>query len=225
MKIIISVVASVTVGLILLILALSGWFFTLIVDLPLLLVMGFFMTYFIYRYLIKVPFLWPLRKFYPLLFPISIISLYFGGILPYFNLIAPEKVYFNLIPASFLGVSGNDFMWNGLILPLFGRIVPLNLIPTYHSIAFTIVAIEIWLAMPFILGLACLLGWSTALENAKPKEVWPVFLGILIGGVALFSFLVGAITILVHSQAIGLIFFNIIFLGLIILSRFKKPRR
>jgi hypothetical protein len=219
------IIASVFVGLILLTITLSGWFFTLIIDLPLLLVMGFFMTYFIYRYLIKVPFLWPLRKFYPLLFPISIIALYLGGILPYFNLIAPEKVYFNLIPSQFLGISGNDFMWNGLILPFLGRIVPLNLIPTYHSIAFTIVAIEIWLAMPFVLGFACLLGWSSALENAKPKEIWPVFLGVLLTGIVLFLILVGIATILAHSEILGLILFNFIFIGLIILSRFKKKLR
>lgn len=219
------IIASIAVGLILLTIALAGWFFTLIVDLPLLLVMGFFMTYFIYRYLIKIPFLWPLRKFYPLLFPISIISLYFGGILPYFNLIAPEKVYFNLIPVQFLGTSGNDFMWNGLILPLLGRIVPLSVIPTHHSVAFTIVAIEIWLAMPFVLGFACLLGWSSALENAKAKEIWPVCLGVLLAGIVLFFLLVGAATVLVHSEILGIILFNFVFIGLIVLSRYKKPRR
>lgn len=219
------IIGSVVVGLILLTIALSGWFFTLIVDLPLLLVMGFLMTYFIYRYLIKVQFLWPLRKLYPFLFPISIFSLYAGGILPYFNLITPEKVYFNLIPTQFLGTSGNDFMWNGLILPFLGRIVPLSVIPTYHSIAFTIVAIEIWLAMPFVLGFACILGWSSALENAKLREIWPVFLGVLIAGIILFLLLCGTVTVLVHSEVIGLILFTFIIVGLIVLSRYKKPKR
>lgn len=219
------IIISALVGLILLAIALSGWFFTLIIDLPLLLVMGFFMTYFIYRYLIKVKFLWPLRKLYPLLFPISILSLYLGGILPYFNLIAPEKVYFNLIPVQFLGLSGNDFMWNGLILPFLGRIVPLDIIPTYHNWAFTIVAIEIWIAMPFVLVYACMRGWSSALLNAKLKEIWPVCLGVFLAGIALFLLLIGAVTVLVRSEMIGLILFTFIIVGLIALTRYKKLKR
>lgn len=178
-----------------------GWFFTIIVDYSLLIILGYFMTYFIYRHVIKVKFLWRLRRFYPLLFVGSVLALWFGGVLPYFNLIEPSAVYFNLIPQHILGQTGNDFMWNGLILPFISRTVPLELIPTYKYWAFNVVAIVFWLGIIAVQGWACLQGFSDALLNTTWRKLWRKWLKMILLGIAVLIFMIGLTHLLVvfHS--------------------------
>lgn len=178
MKKLIAYGLQLTVFLTLILLALSGWFFTLIVDLSMLIVFGYSITFFIYRVLTRK---WKWMGVQALLLlPTNIIALWLGGVLPYFNVIRGENVYFNLIPSHFIGVNGNDFMWNGLILPWIGRIVPLDMLPTYQYPLFTVWAVIIWLAMPLVLGWASLRGFSHSLVDAPWYKIFfPEFFKML----------------------------------------------
>lgn len=157
-------IAGVLVAVALLLIALSGWFFTLLVDIPMLLVLGYAVTFFIYRV--------PARKwkfigvYAAFLFPINILMLWVGGVLPYLNLMTPEAVYFYVLPAKWLGISGNDFMWNGLTLPIIGRILPLESVPTYRHFLFNAYALLLWFCYPLALGLASLRAYAHSLVNA-----------------------------------------------------------
>lgn len=178
-----------------------GWFFTILVDYTLLIVLGYFMTYVIYRHIIKVKFLWRLRRLYPLLFVASVLALWFGGVMPYFNLMEPSAVYLGLVPAEILGQTGNDFMWNGLILPFIDRTVPLELTPTYQYLWFNVLAILFWLGIPLVQGWACLQAFSDALLNTTWRVLWRKWLKIILLGIAVFIFMVGLTHLLVvfHS--------------------------
>ncbi len=183
----------------LLIICCSTWFFTIIVDYSLLIVLGYFMTYFIYRYLAKVKSLWRLRKLFPLLFVGSVVALWLGGIMPYLNLMEPTAVYFGLIPQHVLGQSGNDFMWNGLVLPLIGRTVPLELIPTYQYFWFNVVAVLFWIGIPIVMGWACLKAFAHAMLNVSifSWRLWREWLKMILIAVAVFIFMVGLVRVLV----------------------------
>lgn len=80
-------------------------------------------------------------------FPLTLLLMWVGGLMPYFNLIYPPDVYFGIFPESVVGVLGNDFMWNGFLLAFRGaRLVPLELIPTYKYFIFNIYAVLYWLS-------------------------------------------------------------------------------
>ena len=99
----------------------------------------------------------------PISIPITIIAMWIGGTLPYFNLIPAESVYAGLFPAGWLGVNGNDFMWNGFLFPLgIGRIVPLTLQPTHQFALFNIYAVVYWLSLPIVMLLAIAKGRHSA---------------------------------------------------------------
>jgi hypothetical protein len=102
------------------------------------------------------------RVIFVALAPLSIFSIWYGGVVTYWRLAPAGSVYFDLIPLSAIGMTdGNDFMWNGFLLPLIGhRIVPLNLIPT--SGAFTAWGIFLWLSQPIAFGWAVLKGNADA---------------------------------------------------------------
>src|SRR3989344_1686820 len=103
---------------------------TLMVDPSMLIVLGYATTFFLYRVIVRK---WKSLGVYAVfLLPANIIVLWIGGVLPYFNLMPPEAVYFGLVPKEWLGNSGNDFMWNGLTLPLLGRILPSEFVPTHR---------------------------------------------------------------------------------------------
>lgn len=194
-------ILPVIVFLFLLAICSIGWFFTILVDYSLLIILGYFMTYLIYRHVIKVKFLWRLRRFYPLLFVGSVLALWFGGVLPYFNLMEPSAVYFNLIPQHILGQTGNDFMWNGLILPFISRTVPLELTPTYQYFWFNLVAIVFWIGIPIVQGWACLQAFADALLNTTWRKLWRKWLKMILLGIAVFIFMIGLTHLLVvfHS--------------------------
>lgn len=192
-------ILPVVIFLVLLAICCSTWFFTIIVDYAMLIVLGYFMTYFIFRYLIKVKFLWRLRKFYPLLFLGSVLALWIGGVLPYLNLIEPSAVYLGLVPAKILGQTGNDFMWNGLVLPLIGRTVPLELTPTYQYFWFNVVAIIFWIGIIPVMGWSCLKGFGQAMANASifSWRLWIEWFKIILIAVAVFVFMIGLAHLLV----------------------------
>lgn len=145
-------------------------FGTFIIDPAMLFILGYFVTRFIYKHLTPRIRISAIRRFFILLFPISLFSLWIGGILPYFNLVDSGAVYFGLVPQTVIGpVNGNDFMWNGLGVHLiFGRLVPESLLPTYQYLWFNILAILIWLSYLPILGWGVLEGQAAALIN-KPR--------------------------------------------------------
>ena len=149
-----------------LLLTVSGWFFTLMVDLPMIIVLGYATSYFLFK--VVTPKLPWFGVFAPALIPLSIIALYFGGILPYFNLMEPEAVYFYLLPKSWLGISGNDFMWNGLTLPLIGRVMPLEMLPTSQNFflhPINLFAYAIWALMPIAMIWSSLCGAADAIDD------------------------------------------------------------
>lgn len=105
-------------------------------------------------------------RFWLMTFPLSIISLWIGGALPYLNLVEPESVYFYAFPASWLGVNGNDFMWNGFIIAFTEkRALPLEFLPTTQYFWFNVYAVLYWLSFPVVLGLAVARGRQTAFLN------------------------------------------------------------
>ncbi len=160
----------------LLLAACSGWFFTLMVDLPMLIILGYATSFFIYRVLTR-RWKW-IGVFAPLLLPINILALWLGGVLPYLDLLTPEAVYFGLVPKEWLGASGNDFMWNGF---LGARVVPLELQPTYQHFWFTAYAIFIWLTMPLALGYASLIGYRDATVPASWHRIfWSQLLKMIV---------------------------------------------
>jgi hypothetical protein len=95
--------------------------------------------------------------------------MWLGGVLPYFNLIPPARVYFGMFPSDWLGVNGNDFMWNGFLIALgIKRVVPLELQPTYHYFWFNLYVILYWLSFIPTLGWAVLKGRQTAFLKLDP---------------------------------------------------------
>jgi len=81
-----------------LIVVIAVWWFgrigfgTFIVDPAMLFICGCFVTYFIFRFAVQKSPGW-LRRFYLMLFIISIILLWLGGILPYYNIVDSKEVY------------------------------------------------------------------------------------------------------------------------------------
>ena len=104
-----------------------------------------------------------LDRLFPITFPVSIIVLWIGGFLPYMNLVPPESVYAGLFPKEWLGVNGNDFMWNGFLLPIIGeRIVPLGALSNELTSLGTMYGLLYWASFPFFLGWSVSRGRSTA---------------------------------------------------------------
>lgn len=101
------------------------------------------------------------RFFFTVCAPVlSIVPLWVGGALAYWNWIPAAQVYFGLVPQWILGTpDGNDFMWR-LIIPGLGswRVVPEHLLPTYHHVLFTLLGVLIWLGMPVVFFWAVLRG-------------------------------------------------------------------
>ena len=188
----------------------SGWFFTLIVDWSMLTLMGYTVSFFTYRIIV-----WAVRKtknesvkswartvgvIVIFLLPLTLLSLYAGGILPYFGLLEPEQVYFGLVPSEWLGASGNDFMWNGLILPITGRVVPLEVQPTSNKFWFNVFACSIWLGMPIILASASLYGYARSLMDRSKswiKAFLPGFVKVSLLALAELIFLMSIARFLV----------------------------
>jgi len=172
---------------------------TFIVDPALLFIMGYFVTYILYKYITPVIRISAVRRFFVLLFPLTLLSLWIGGVLPYLNLVDSKDVYLGLLPQWFIGpVSGNDFMWNGLGIHLiFGKLVPEALLPTYQYFWFNVLAIVVWISYLPILGWGVLEGQAAALI-AKPRlgRLLLEWLRIIVTGLAL-SLLVAALTTLV----------------------------
>lgn len=175
-------------------------FGTFIVDPFLLYFLGYLVTKFIYKNVAPRLKNSALRRAFPLLFVISIISLWIGGILPYFNVVTSCDVYFGLLPQDFIGPeNGNSFMWNGLgINKVFGKnIVPDNLIPTYRYFWFNVLAILVWLSYPVIQFLGVMRGNAEALIS-KPtfwRSLGSLAKAFLIG--LFFSLTIAAFTSLI----------------------------
>lgn len=175
-------------------------FGTFVVDPFLLYFLGYLATRFIYTFITPRFRITVVRRIFPLLFVISIVSLWIGGILPYFNLVDSRDVYFGLLPQSFIGPeNGNSFMWNGLgVSKIFGRnIVPDSLIPTYRYFWFNVLAILVWLSYPVVQYLGVMKGNAEALIS---KITFWKFLGqaikaFLVG--VFFSLTVAAFTSLI----------------------------
>ena len=174
-------------------------FGTFIVDPAMLFILGYFVTQAIYKYLTPRIKISAVRRFFVLLFPLTLISLWLGGILPYLNLVNSSDIYFGLLPQWLVGPSeGNDFMWNGLgIQFLFGDLVPAPLIPTYHYLGFNILAALIWIAYLPILGWGVLEGQAAALiTDCRFSRLIREWLRIIAIGIGL-SLTVSALTALV----------------------------
>jgi hypothetical protein len=188
---------------------------TFIIDPFMLTFLGYVSTRSIYRENGPITRLRPKkfwRKFLPALLPANIIVLWVLGALAYANIITSVGAYAHLIPLSAIGtLDGNDFMWNGFIMVLFGkRLVPLGLIPTYNhcqiiqnagflsqlTSLFTLWGIVVWLSMPVILGWAAVKGNGHAVANNWPAGRWYKAAFIMaLKGLAL-SLLTAAITAL-----------------------------
>lgn len=171
------------------------------IDPALLVIGGYNFTYFFYKFGVKlVAFLFSgmrkhlvlffslaailrlesliissVRRFFVLLFLLTLAVLWIGGALPYLEFIRPSDLriyqWFG-IPDSFVSPSdnGNDFMWNGMGAHwVFGRIVPPELLPTYKYGLFNLWAVIMWISYFPILGLAVLEGQTDALIQ-KPRR-------------------------------------------------------
>lgn len=148
--------------------ALCGWFFTLLVDNSMLIVLGFVFSFITYRVFVRR--YWMSLGVYSIfLLPLNIIALWVGGTMPYWNIIPPESVYFNLLPKEWLGNSGNDFMWNGLLLPIIGRVIPENVIPTTRYTLFTVYAIFVWATYAAVLTASSCYGYSMSVVGTELK--------------------------------------------------------
>lgn len=165
------------------------FFGTFIVDPFLLFVLGYFVTRTIYKHLVTTRIFGSTaaRRFFVILFPLTIIFMWLGGVLPYFNLVDSVNVYFGLLPQWLVGPSdGNGFMWNGLGVHLVKNIVPDSLIPTYHYLGFNILAVAIWLSYPLILGWGVLEGQAAALvKGGRRYKLLLEWLRILVIGTVL----------------------------------------
>lgn len=180
---------------------------TFLVDPAMLYISGYWMTYFIYRKVVTFKFTkWQRgapRRFFLLLFPISIIMVWLLGILPYYEVIESTNIYLGLLPQSFVGpVNGNDFMWNGLgIQMIFGRVVPLELIPTYRYFWFNALAHFIWFGtfIP-VLAWGVLNGRALSLLR-KPN---PFKMAVEVARVFLTGFALSFITILLTLGVVAI---------------------
>lgn len=164
----------------LLIVVFGRLFGTFIVDPFLLYFLGYLVTRFAYTTITPRLKISIVRRALPLLFVVSIVSLWLGGILPYFNLVSSRDVYFGLLPQDFVGPeNGNSFMWNGLgVSKVFGKnIVPEHLIPTYHYFWFNVLACLIWLSYPIIQFLGVMKGNAEALLSKM--SFWKFFIQLL----------------------------------------------
>lgn len=144
------------------------------------------------------------KRFWRILFvalgPLSIFGIWYGGIMTYWRFQSAEAVYLGLAPTWFIGMSdGNDFMWNGFLLPLLGeRIVPLEMIPT--SGAFTIWGILLWLSQPIAFGLAVLKGNADAyfVHKMTGTQRLQATLGMACVGIAVSCVVIAGTLLLVH---------------------------
>ncbi|MDA2936517.1 hypothetical protein MYX06_04845 [Patescibacteria group bacterium AH-259-L05] len=164
---------------------------TFIVDHPCLFIGGYFITYWMYKYILPRLKYTSARRSILGLFILTIFFLLMGGNLTYWNIVDSGDVYFGLLPQWFVGpINGNDFMWNGFGMDLIiGRVVPEALIPTYRYVGFNILAVISWLMCPVTLGWGCLRGNALALiknpsrsrlllEHAKTIGIG-LFLGLI----------------------------------------------
>jgi hypothetical protein len=174
-------------------------FGTFIVDPAMLFIFGYFITYLIYKYLAPAIQVSAIRRFFVLLFPLSLLGLWVGVLLPYFNLVKSSEIYFGVLPQWFIGSeNGNDFMWNGLgVQFIFGRLVPEELLPTYERFWFNFLAAAVAISYFPILGLGVLEGQAAALIS-KPRleKLILEWFRVIATGLAL-SLLVAALTALV----------------------------
>lgn len=193
----------ITAGLTLAILAI-WWagkigFGTFIVDPALLFIMGYFVTYILYKYAAPRIKISAIRRFFVLLFPLTLIGLWAGVALPYFNVVNSSEVYFGLLPQWLVGpVNGNEFMWNGLgVEYLFGKLVPESLTPTYNHFWFNVLAGAVAILYLPILGWGVLEGQAAAMiSDPKPGKLLVEWLRIVAIGLSL-SLAVAALTALV----------------------------
>src|SRR3989344_16857 len=90
-------------------------FGTFIIDPAMLFISGYFITYVLYKYAAPRIKISAVRRFFVLLFPLSLFGLWIAVALPYFTAVNSSEVYFGLLPQRLVGpVKGNEFMWNGL---------------------------------------------------------------------------------------------------------------
>ncbi|MEK9194470.1 MAG: hypothetical protein AAB884_01530, partial [Patescibacteria group bacterium] len=91
------------------------------------------------------------------------------------------------------------FMWNGLgVMQIFGRVVPLELIPTYRYFWFNALAYFVWFGLFIpVLGLGVLNGRAMSLlRKPNPWRMTLEVIGVFATG-ALLSFAVICLTSLV----------------------------
>ena len=72
----------------------------------------------------------PVYRFELMTFPLTLLFMWIGGIMPYFNWIDPVSVYFGIFPVEWLGGTGNYFMWNGFLTAFGIEVVAPELLPT-----------------------------------------------------------------------------------------------
>lgn len=172
--------AAAVIASILIVWVLKIGYGTFIIDHALLLVMGYVCTYNIYKTrgkqwnygvaALKFPnvgfYRWRKKfmdRFWLMTFPLSVLSLWIGGFFPYINAIPPESVYCYAFPKEWLGINGQDFMWNGFIIALFDkRIIPLEFLPTWKYPLFNAYAGLYWASIIFFLGFGVAKGRQTA---------------------------------------------------------------
>lgn len=98
-------------------------------------------------------------------FPLTFLLMWTLGMIPYFNWMYPPDVYFGIFSESVVGVTGNDFMWNGFLLGFGLRVVPSEFIPTYHYAIFNIYAVLYWLSFVPVFMFGVSEGRTTAFER------------------------------------------------------------
>ncbi|OGY63764.1 MAG: hypothetical protein A3I24_02190 [Candidatus Harrisonbacteria bacterium RIFCSPLOWO2_02_FULL_41_13b] len=189
-------------------LMLAIWWFTrlgfgaFMIDPALLFIGGYFGTYLIYKFVAPAVRISAIRKFFVFLAPLTIFCVWAGGILLYLNVVSSPTIYLSFLPDSFVGEnfqSGNDFMWNGLGVPvLFGNLVPEQFLPTYHYWGLNILAIIIWLSFLPALFLGIILGQADALINRPNKIRMAIYwLVIVMIGILMSLAVAGLISLVV----------------------------
>lgn len=133
-------------------------------------------------------------------FPLTFLMMWTLGMMPYFNWIYPPDVYFGIFSESVVGVTGNDFMWNGFLLGFNElRVVPVDLLPTYRYAIFNIYAVLYWLSFipVFVYGVSQ--GRTTAFERfhwrhpylwKERAKIIAIGIGAIIFDLAMIRFLV-----------------------------------
>ena len=110
---------------------------------------------------------------------IPVVALCLFGINCYFYFLYPKNICTGFVAPdpSWMGVNSYDFIWNGLGLPIVGRVIPLELMPTYKDPLFTIYAFLIWGLMPVTMGWSVVQGRSYAVVPLPWYK--PFFRGLL----------------------------------------------